>query len=162
MDILNNVATLILTYGLVGIKDVAPYIIKRYGSKKVDGTYNKEMLRDINKDLGITFIRFPSDLIIISASSFFAKIVSCSNEIITSDAETIGTLTVQLNTSHICFASIIFILLPLFVLFTRMCESWYYPRRKVKPHRIRSIIINVLLHLLSFLFVCYVLFVMKI
>lgn len=162
MDVINNIATILLTYGLVGIKDVVPYIIKRYGSKKDDGTYNKEMLKDINKDLRITFIRFPSDLVIISASSFLAKIVSCSNEIITSNAESIKKLTLQLNTSHICFASIIFVLLPLFVLLTRICESWYYPRRKVKQQKIKSAILNAVLHIVSFLFVFYVLFLWEI
>lgn len=59
MVTLNNIGILVIPCLLLLVKDIIPYFIRRYAAKDINGKFNKEILKDINKD--IVFVLTPSD-----------------------------------------------------------------------------------------------------
>ena len=162
MDLKNNIVAIILPIWLFIAKEVIPYFIKRYASKKEDGTYNQEALKDINKELFVAILRFPCDFIIIAAGYIIARIFICTEAMtrINPDAtlDTIKDLTMQLNTNHTLFWLTLLFVLPLCVLWTRKCESLLYPKSNQKVQRTKAIISNILLYIVTIAFVLWLLF----
>ena len=161
MDFYNNIAALVLPIWLLIVKEFVPYFIKKYASKKDDGTYNQEVLMDINKELAIAVLRFPCDLIVIAAGYIIARIFICTEAIThISDVQlkTITDLTIQLNSNHVLFWVTLLLVLPLCVLCTRKCESLLYPKKGKKVQKGKAIILNILLYIASTGFVLWLLF----
>lgn len=161
MDVKNSLASLGLTYGAIIIKDVIPYFLKKAYSRKDNGEYNYEIVKDLKKDLWISFLRFPCDLIIIAATSIIARIIFCTNELSTLEGViNINVLIKQLNTNHVLFQIIMFIFFPFCVFLVRLCESWYYPSKNMKVQKKKAQIVYAGLHLISLFIVIYILFIM--
>lgn len=161
MDLKNNIVALILPVWLLIIKDILPYFIKKYGAKKDDGTYNQEVLIDIRKELVIAVLRFPCDLVVISAGYIIARIFICTEAIThikKEQIQMIADLTLQLNTNHVLFWVTILLVLPLFVLGTQVSKSSLYPRQNENPKKIKAILITIVLYIISLGFALWLLF----
>ena len=156
MQFENNVVALLLPIWLVVVKEYLPYRIKKYGALREDGTYNEEKLTDIKKELIVAFIRFPSDLMIISAGYIVARIFASSEAIIHASSDTIVELTKQLNTNHVLFWVTLLLFLPLCVLITRTCEALVYPRRKEMSKTTKAIVLTVILYIITIAIAKYI------
>lgn len=139
---LNEIVALVLPFLLFILKELCPYIMKKYKAKKPDGTYNKEQLSDINSDFVHAVFLFPTDILVVSVGYIFSRIVIQSNLI----AEDISNDITLLHFNYFLLIIMLFIMLPVCVWATRKCASLYFSHRKV----IKGIICCALLYIVAF------------
>lgn len=154
-DAFEKISAIVLAIIFFVFKDVAPYLLARYHDYRSKAN-NRELIKDLNKQLWSSTIHFPCEMIEISAGYLIGQVIFLSKMASTAtDASVQEPLILLLDIRILLCCISVLVIYPVWSLLTDLFDTMILDAARSKKEHIYGIVLCILLWIMTIAFVLF-------